>query len=108
MKFSVRQSNFEFMRIVSMFFIIIWHIILHGGLINCTGVLKLAIDFIFLLVVVHVNSFVLLTGYFQCEKKFSLKKFFNVFKIAWFYKALIALGLTFFGLYSFSKVGLLK
>lgn len=108
MRSNVRQSNFELMRIVSMLFIIIWHIILHGGIINCTGTLKLVIDFVFFFVVVHVNSFVLLTGYFQCEKKFSLKKFFVIFKTAWFYKAVIALILCFFGLYSFSKVDLLK
>ena len=62
MKKGVRQSNFELMRIVSMLFIIIWHIIVHGGIINCTGTLKLVIDFIYLFTVVHVNSFVLLTG----------------------------------------------
>lgn len=108
MESNVRQSNFELMRIVSMLFIVIWHIILHGGINNCTGTLKLVIDFIFLFSIVHVNSFVLLTGYFQCEKTFSLKKFFIIFKTAWFYKAVIAIIISCFGLYSFSKVGLLK
>ena len=32
----VRESNFELMRIISMLFIILWHIIIHGHMIeNC-------------------------------------------------------------------------
>ena len=33
-----RNSNFELMRIVSMAFIVLWHIIMHGNVLsNCTN-----------------------------------------------------------------------
>jgi len=73
----IRQSNFELMRIVSMIMIVLWHIIIHGHLIdNTTGGINLFLNLILCLCIVHVNSFVLVTGYFQYDKEFSLKKFF--------------------------------
>lgn len=75
-----RDSNFELMRLISMFFIVMYHFIIPtgGNLINTTaGMTNVIIDLICLLIVVHVNSFVLITGYFQCEKKFSWKKYYH-------------------------------
>lgn len=62
----VRKSNFELLRIVSMFMIILTHILTHGQVIDNTnnGILSIFFDFLFCIVIVHVNSFVLLTGYF--------------------------------------------
>ena len=80
MKKKIRQSNFELMRIISMFFIVIWHIIVHGGLLNNTiGVNHFLIQLILCIIVVHVNSFILISGFFQYSKNFSLKKFLSVF-----------------------------
>lgn len=86
-----RKSNFELMRIVSMILIIMWHLILHSGIYNTNGTQKLFLDFILLFCIVHINSFVLLTGYFQCKKEFSVKKFINTFNVTWFYKAIFAI-----------------
>lgn len=71
-----RQSNFELMRIVSMLFIIIWHILMHGNVINnCKNPgLKIFFDVLQLIVIVHVNSYFLLSGYFQSASKFNIKK----------------------------------
>ena len=42
-----RQSNFELMRIVSMFMIVVWHIIIHGKLLdNSTGTIHILLMFI--------------------------------------------------------------
>lgn len=73
---SKRKSNFELMRIVSMFFIIVWHVIMHGNVINnCTNpILRNLLQMVMFVLVIHVNSFVLLTGYFQSNSKFKIKK----------------------------------
>ena len=57
-----RQSNFELMRIVSMIFIILWHIICHGRIIeNCMSLeIKSIFKFMRYIFIVHVNSFVIL------------------------------------------------
>jgi len=42
-----RKSNFELMRIISMFLIVLWHVIVHSGILSCcSGNKRLIIDFI--------------------------------------------------------------
>lgn len=84
-----KKSSLELMRIISMLFIIFYHIILHSGF-NYTSTggsrfLLLLIDAFF---VVHVNSFVLLTGYFQSDKNAKLSKVIQVINTNWFYRVL--------------------
>ena len=69
-----RNSNFELMRIVSMFFVVLWHIILHGNVINnCANpTIKILLQIIMFCIIIHVNSFVLLSGYFQSKSEFKL------------------------------------
>ena len=61
-----RNSNFELLRIVSMLFIILWHTIMHGNMLyNCTNEsIKWILEIIQFLIIVHVNSFVMVSGYF--------------------------------------------
>ncbi len=75
-----RNSNFELMRIISMIFIILWHILSHGHIIeNCGNPqLKIFFKFIWFLIIVHVNSFVLLMGFFQSKSIFRLSKLLNL------------------------------
>lgn len=77
-----RNSSFELMRIVSMIFIVIGHTLSWGGVTDSANdFLKLIIYIIYALIVVHVNSFVLLTGYYQVQSKFKIKKgdkYFNL------------------------------
>lgn len=95
----VRQSNYELMRIVSMFFIALHHVIIHGNVFEHTkGGLNFVFAFLVCIALVHVNSFVLVTGYFNCDKKFKWKKFFSVFLQTWFYQVVIVLVLTCFGI----------
>ena len=62
----LRQSNFELMRIVSMFMIVVWHFIMHSNLLARTsGALNLFLNFIYIAFSVHVNSFILVNGYFS-------------------------------------------
>lgn len=94
-----KKSNFELMRILSMFFIVIYHIIYHGKMLqNSSGTILLILQLIICITLVHVNSFVLITGYFQYNKSFSLKRFLQTFNAAYFYKILISLVLGIIGI----------
>lgn len=87
-----RKSNYELMRITSMIFIVIYHIIMHCCFESkSTGSMSIIINFINALIVVHVNSFILLTGYFQCKTKLKLSRVISLNNAAWFYKALFLL-----------------
>ena len=83
-----RESSFEAMRIISMLFIIIYHIIFHICSIHSYEMSNgtfIILRFIIAIVIVHVNSFILLTGYFQCEKKLKLSKVIKLNNAVWFY-----------------------
>ena len=85
-----RQSNFELMRIISMVFIVMWHFLYHGGLFNnSVGVTNYLSVILYALLIIHVNSFVLLTGYFNHDKSFKLSKIVKLNNSMWFYKVLI-------------------
>lgn len=104
-----RQSNFELLRIISMMMIIFWHIMVHGGILaNPTETLKIILSLIQGLIFVHVNSFILVTGYFQCESRFRMSKVLQLNNSVWFYKALIPLILIAMGIVTLSKLELLK
>ena len=99
MKDKIRESNFELLRIIAMFFIVLFHFIVPtgGNLINSTsGYTQIFFQLIAILMIVHVNSFLLLTGYFQHDKKFKLKKVFDLVLMAWMYKVVIGLAFYFF------------
>lgn len=82
-----RSSNFELMRLVSMLFIILWHILMHGNVINNANNQALAnlLSFIMCILIVHVNSYVLIFGYFQSKSKFKLSKALKLFLQVVFY-----------------------
>ena len=107
----VRESNFELMRIISMLFIVIYHMIISTGgkLINYTvGLDNLFLSFISLLIIVHVNSFVLITGYFQHNKKFNIKKVFSLVGMVYFYKVLIGAIAYFIFHYDYTYLDIIK
>lgn len=96
-----RNSNYELMRIISMFAIIMWHIIIHGGILNSCGSnqLRTVLELILMTIVIHVNSFVMVTGYFQSTSKFRQSKIWSLINSSLFYKALIVIIFSvFFGL----------
>lgn len=70
----VRNSNHELMRIISMFLIVLGHILLFGGLLDTTNPsVSIIYNFLEFILIMHVNSFVLVSGYYQSEKKFKQK-----------------------------------
>lgn len=91
-----KKSSLELMRIISMLFIIFYHIILHSNLIYySTGGSRFLLVLIDAFFAVHVDSFVLLTGYFQSEKKTKISKVISIVNATWFYKLLCLLGIYF-------------
>lgn len=112
MKKKERNSNFELMRIISMFFIIVWHIYMYGGIRNNPRIMNPSINSMFqiiiFLVIVHVNSFVLLSGYFQYNNKFKTSKLISLINVSLFYRIIVTGLLLVFGLITLSKVELLR
>ena len=111
MKKTIRESNFELMRIISMFFIVLFHFIVPtgGNLINSTsGYTQMFFQFLSILIVVHVNSFILISGYFQYNKKIKYKKVFELLLMAWMYKVVIGFGYYYFSSETLYSLEILK
>lgn len=83
-----RNSNIELMRIISMFFIIIYHINMHAGFEAPSGFIEILMSILICLIVVHVNSYVLVTGYFQSKSSLKISKVIKLNNSVWFYKVL--------------------
>ena len=77
MKYKLRDSNYELLRVISMFLIVFWHTIYHGNVLSNTGgALNFVIYFLFCLVIFHVNTFILIMGYYQSRSKFNSEPYF--------------------------------
>lgn len=74
-----RNSNFELLRIFSMFLIVLHHLLYHGGAVFMENCANRYISF-FLNVggKVGVSCFVLISGYFLFNSKFKINKIFNL------------------------------
>lgn len=108
-KITNRNSNFELMRIISMLMIIFWHIMIHGGVhIYDNGTLKIVLTFIQSFICIHVNSFILVTGYFHSESRFRLSKLIKLNNQVWFYKSTIFLVFLLIGFISLDCISLIK
>lgn len=112
-KYNTRQSNFELMRIVSMLMIILWHSLCwteRGNvLINCNrDSLKLIFEFIMFILVVHVNSYVLLSGYFQSQSKFKMSKLLKTVNMVWFYRVVLMIFMITINLWHPTNIEILR
>ena len=105
----IRNSNFELMRIVSMLMIVMCHTLGHGGLINNSQnqTLSFVFTFLFYFILLHVNSFILLTGYYQSTSRFKQKKLWSLISSTMFYKIVIMIIFLWFGLIKLTKVQIL-
>ena len=109
-KKKIRNSNYELMRIISMFLIILYHVIYHGQVIqNCYNEgAKIILELLEFLTLVHVNSFVLVTGYFQSTSNFKQSKLWSILNASIFYRILIMLILLFGGVIILDKLTIIK
>ena len=88
-----RELNFELLRILSMFIIVIFHYHDWGGIINVQSPLrnKLFGELIAIGGNLGVNLFVLISGYFLVNSKFKTKKILKIILQVWFYSMSIFL-----------------
>ena len=88
-----RESNIELYRIILMLSIIAHHYIMHSGLLSIMCKNPISIKSIFLFIIgawgkIGINCFVLITGYYMCKSKISLKKFMKLLLEVQFYEIL--------------------
>ena len=86
---TLRQSNFELLRIISMLLIIAHHFAIHGGY---SDVLKINACFIKILEIggkLGVNIFILISGYFLIDLQFNYKKIIKLLFETTFYSFFI-------------------
>ena len=100
-----KESNFELMRIISMFLIVLYHVIYHSNIIfnSYYTSSKIILTLIEVFTLVGVNSFILLTGYFQSKSTFKIKKIINIIIQFLFYKIFIYIILSLFNIVPFTK-----
>lgn len=104
-----RESSFELLRIISMFLIVLYHVIFHGNVIeNTTGSLQVMFEFIKFFTMIHVNCFILIMGYFQSKSEFKLKKVFAILFQVWFYNILVNCLLKGFGIAVYTNIGFIN
>lgn len=84
-----RQSNFEALRVLSIFFILCFHCVFHSGIhLESFSFNVYIIKNFYFLGELGVNFFLLTSGFFQINKKFKFKKLVYLFFEFLFYQLL--------------------
>lgn len=106
-----RKNNIELLRILSMYMILILHLLRFSGFLDIatTNTVKsFIIWFLESLCFVAVNCYVIISGYFLVDSKFKFKKLINIWLEVMFYSVIIYLILLFTGNISFGLQSFLK
>ena len=89
MKGKGRQANFELLRIVAMYMVVVLHYLVKGGaeisLVEDTGAVNLLVWLLKGLCIVTVNLYVLLSGYFLLEAKWKFSRVIELWLQVMFY-----------------------
>ena len=105
----IRNSNHEIMRIISMFMIVLGHILLFGGLLESSNQnVRYVCNLIEFILIVHVNSYILVSGYYQSNSSFKKAKLWKIINASWFYRIVIMLAFLTLGLISIPKLQFIK
>ena len=97
-----RSSNLELLRIVSMLLIIAHHYVVNSGITENYNYSNITTNMVFLQLwgmwgKTAINAFVMITGYFMCTSKLTVKRFGKMWLEAKFYVIVIFLVLFFAG-----------
>lgn len=105
-----RNSNFELLRIVSMLFIVLGHVIMHGNIKGNTlnPSMMVIFDILSMVVLVHVNSYILVTGYFQSKTTFKQSKLWSIIAECLFYRIAVVAVFSIFDIKDFSVIEICK
>ena len=87
---NARNSSVELLRIVSMLFIVISHASFHGGFPKDGSSFQINDLFLdwFTLGNLGVDIFVMITGYYMCEKELKIQRILKLLSQVWFYSLL--------------------
>lgn len=108
-----RESGIELFRIITMLIIVAHHYVVNSGLSPLIGTNYFSANSIFLMLFgwggkTGINCFVLITGYFMCTSKITLKKFLKLVLWVEFYKVIIYFIFVFTGYSSFGIKSFIK
>jgi len=100
-----RQSNFELLRIISMFLIIAHHYVLHSDLLNM-GIVpnKIVADFLVIGGKVGVNCFILISAYFLVDSEFKIKRLLKLILQTLFYSIIFLVLFSAFNIIDISQI----
>lgn len=97
MKSEPRQSNFELLRIVAMFFIVLHHYVWSSGVLDVIST-KESFNHYWLLASLGawgktmINPFVMLSGFFMCTSRLTAKRFLKIF-LEWMFYSIAIYGI---------------
>lgn len=104
-----KHIGIELLRIISMLMVITLHLMLKGRFAESSNtVVNIEAWILVFLSSVAVNCYVLISGYFLCEKRFKLHRVFNTYTQTWFYSVLTFVVLVLIHGIEFKKGQLLK
>lgn len=108
-----RYSNLELYRIIIMILIVAHHYVVNSGLIVTMEQTPTSIKSIYLYIFgmwgkTGINCFILITGYFMCQSKITLRKFTKLVLWILFYRIVIYLIFCAFGYINYSTIILLQ
>ena len=83
-----RKYSFDLLKIISMCMVVMLHLTEKGQFINETSLVGVSAWLLYAFSTVAVNCFVLITGYYMHEKKFSFYRVLNIWTEVVFYSAL--------------------
>ncbi len=106
-----RNVSLDVLRVLAMFMIVMGHVLTHGGIMDhfsdTVTVNQVVVKTLNSFLHIHVNCFVLVSGYFLCTSKFKLSKWLKLWVSAFFWSVLIYTVLCLFGIIDFSFKGVL-
>lgn len=109
MKRVLRDSNYELLRIIATFFVVLWHAIIHANLLNKTsGTVNFVLVALIFITIIHVSLYMLITGYYQCNGNFKLSKLLSLIGEVWFYNIIINSILMITGVVKYTNIEFLK
>lgn len=87
-----RYQGIDIFRFVSMFMVVILHVLGHGGILsNLSGSKYFIVCFLQSLAIIAVNCFALISGFLNYNKKFSLKRVLNLWLQVFVINAIITI-----------------
>lgn len=111
-----RESNFEVMRTIAMFFIVVYHCLTHGigdgygfSVHNPASLSNILFsDFLLVFSSISVNLYVMVSGYFLADLDFKMSRIVRTWVQACFYSCVITIIMMSLGMAPFSVVGIGK